>query len=134
LDLKNTVKMRRDIVANGLNAIQNAKIAGRETVKINTVSNTLIEILKIMKQKGAIKKYKINRKEKSATINLDEVYKSRAIKPRFTVSKDKIEKYKRRYLPGRKVGTLIISTNKGLMTHEEAQEQNIGGVLIAYFY
>jgi ribosomal protein S8 len=29
---------------------------------------------------------------------------------------------------------LIISTNKGLVTHTEAQEENIGGSLIAYFY
>lgn len=126
--------MRRDIVANGLNAIQNANMAGRETVKISVISNVLVEILKIMKQKGAIKKYKINGKEKSATITLDDVTKCRAIKPRFTASKDEIEKYRRRYLPGRKVGTMVVSTNKGLMAHEDAQEQNLGGVLIAYFY
>ena len=126
--------MLQDIVADGLNAIQNAKMAGRETVKISRVSNVLIEILKIMKQKEAIKKYKINGKEKSATITLGDVSKCRAIKPRFTASKNEVEKYRRRYLPARKVGTLVVSTNKGLMAHEDAQEQNLGGVLIAYFY
>ena len=29
---------------------------------------------------------------------------------------------------------MIISTNKGMMTHKEAQEEEIGGSLIAYFY
>ena len=126
--------MRRDIVANGLNAIQNAKMAGRESVKISVISNVLVEILKTMKQKEAIKKYKINGKEKSVTVTLGEVTKCRAVKPRFTASKDDIEKYKRRYLPGRKVGTLVVSTNQGLLTHGEAQEKKLGGVMIAYFY
>src|SRR6056297_3354760 len=118
--------MKKDIVANGLNTIQNAKIARRETIKISRISNVLIETLKIMKQKEAIKKYKINAKEKSVTVTLGDISKCRAIKPRFTASKDEIEKYKRRYLPSRNVGTLIISTNKGLVTHTDAQEQNLG--------
>ena len=53
---------------------------------------------------------------------------------RFSVNKSQIEKYRRRYLPSRNMGTVIISTNKGLLTHEEAQEEEIGGCLIAYFY
>ncbi|VVB82159.1 30S ribosomal protein S8 [uncultured archaeon] len=40
----------------------------------------------------------------------------------------------RRYHPARGIGTLIISTNKGLMTQEEALEEGTGGSLIAYFY
>jgi len=32
------------------------------------------------------------------------------------------------------MGILIISTNKGLITHNEAFEEKIGGCLIAYFY
>ncbi|MBU1129378.1 MAG: 30S ribosomal protein S8, partial [Nanoarchaeota archaeon] len=58
----------------------------------------------------------------------------KSIKPRFTVDRTQIEKYRRRYLPARDVGTMIISTNKGLMTHQEADQEKIGGCLIAYFY
>jgi small subunit ribosomal protein S8 len=58
----------------------------------------------------------------------------KAIKPRFSCDKSQIEFYRRRYLPSRNLGTLILSTNKGLMTHEEANEEQIGGCLIAYFY
>ncbi len=126
--------MSQDIVADALNMIRNAKKARKETVKINRISNVLIEILKIMKQKGAIKKYKINAKEKSVEVTIGEMTECRAIKPRFTVNKDQIEKYRRRYLPARNLGTVIISTNKGLLSHEEAQEEKIGGCLIAYFY
>ena len=126
--------MSQDTVADALNMIKNAKRARKENVEVMKVSNLLIEILKIMKQKNAIKKYKINPKEKSIEITIGEVSECKAIKPRFTVKKDQIEKYKRRYLPSRGIGTIIVSTNKGLMTHEEAVEKGTGGILISYFY
>jgi len=126
--------MSQDIVADGLNTIRNAKKAGKEIVKLNRISNLLIEVLKIMKQQGVIKKYKINSKNQSIEITIGELSECKAIKPRFTVGKEQIEKYRRRYLPARNLGTMVISTNKGLMTHEEAQEEQIGGCLIAFFY
>jgi small subunit ribosomal protein S8 len=126
--------MSQDIVADALNMIRNAKKARKESIVVMKMSNLLIEILKIMKQKNAIKKYKINPKEKSVEISLGEVSECKAIKPRFTVQKGEIEKYKRRYLPARGIGTIIVSTDKGLMTHEEAEEEGTGGSLIAYFY
>lgn len=131
---RNTVKMSQDTVADALNMIKNAKRARKEIVEVMKMSNLLIEVLKIMKQKNAIKKYKINPKDKSVEITLGDISECKAIKPRFTVQKDEIEKYKRRYLPARGMGIIIISTNKGLMTHEEAEEEGIGGSLIAYFY
>jgi small subunit ribosomal protein S8 len=126
--------MSQDTVSDALNMMKNAKKAGKETIQIKRISNLLIEVLKIMKQKNAIKKYKIDPKEKSVEITLGDVSECRAIKPRFTVGKDEIEKYMRRYLPARGIGEMIVSTNKGLMTHEEAIEEGIGGSLIAYFY
>ncbi|MDD5699668.1 MAG: 30S ribosomal protein S8 [Candidatus Nanoarchaeia archaeon] len=126
--------MAQDTVADALNMIKNAKKAGRESVEISRISNLLIEILKIMKQKEAIKRYKIDSKERNIEVVFGDFLECRAIKPRFTVDKSQIERYRRRYLPARNVGTMIISTNQGLMTHEEAMEKQIGGILIAYFY
>lgn len=126
--------MSQDIVADALNMIKNAKKAKKENVKIKRISNLLIEILKIMKQKGAIKKYKIDSKRKSIEITIGELFECKAIKPRFSINKNQIEKYRRRYLPSRNLGTMIISTNQGLMTYEEALEEKKGGCLIAYFY
>jgi small subunit ribosomal protein S8 len=126
--------MSHDIVADALNMIKNAKTANKKTVQVNRISNILIEILKIMKQKGAIKKYKIDAKDKTVEITIGDLFECKSIKPRFTAGKNEIEKYRRRYLPARNIGTIIISTNKGLITHEEAKEEQIGGCLIAYFY
>ncbi len=126
--------MSQDVVADGLNMIRNARKARKEIVVIKRISNLLVEVLKIMKQKGAIKRYKINAKDKSLEITMGDLFECKAIKPRFNVGKNDLEKYRRRYLPARNIGTMIISTNKGLVTHQEAQEEQIGGSLIAYFY
>lgn len=126
--------MAHDIVADALNMLRNAKKAKKEVVRIKIISNVLIEILKIMKQKGAIKKYKIGPKDKSLEVTLADFTECKAIKPRFSCNRSQIEKYRRRYLPARNLGIMILSTNKGLMTHEEAEEEKIGGSLIAYFY
>ena len=131
---KNTVKMSHDVVADALNMIKNAKKAGKENIEIKRISNLLIEVLKIMKQEKAIKKYKIDAQEKSISLTIGDISDCSAVKPRFSCYKKQIEKYRRRYLPSRNIGTLIISTNKGLMTHKEAQEEGIGGCVIAYFY
>lgn len=126
--------MSQDIVADALNMIKNAKNAGKDSIDVKRISKVLIEVLKIMKLHGAIKKYKINSKKKSMEITIGDLFTCKAIKPRFTVNKDQIEKYRRRYLPARNLGIVIVSTNKGLKTHEEALEEGIGGSLIAYFY
>jgi small subunit ribosomal protein S8 len=126
--------MKSDIVADALNMMKNARNARKDSVTVKKISGLLIEILKIMKAKGAVKGYKINSKEKSVDISFAELSECKAIKPRFTADKDQVEFYRRRYLPARNVGTMLISTNQGLMTHEEAQEEGIGGCLIAYFW
>jgi len=46
--------------------IRNAKKARKTEVKIKRISNLLIEVLKIMKQEGVVKKYKINSKDKNS--------------------------------------------------------------------
>ncbi len=126
--------MSQDILADALNGIRNAKMARKDSVKIGKVSKLLVEVLKIMKLKGAIKKYKIDTKGQAIEVTLGDFSECRVVKPRFSVKKDQIEKYRRRYLPARNVGTVVVSTGKGLMTHEEAVEKGMGGSLIAYFY
>jgi len=67
-------------------------------------------------------------------VELEKLNGCGAIKPRFVVSVSEIDNFIMRYLPARHLGMLIISTNKGLMAHQTAQEKNLGGSLLAYFY
>ena len=92
----------------------------------------MIDVLAIGKLKGYIKDYKFE--EKILIVNLGRLNVCKAVKPRYVVKADNIIKYMKRYLPARDMGSLIISTSKGLMTHQTAIEKNIGGSIIAYFY
>ena len=123
--------MSRDIVADILNQIMNARRAKKTVVETNRVSKLLLNVLDIMKESGYIE-YALE--DSILKITLKEVTECKAIKPRFTVSKKTLDKYVRRFLPSRNFGFVIVSTSKGLMTHHEAQENKIGGSLIAYFY
>ena len=51
--------MSQDVLADALNAMRNAKRARKENVRIGRVSKLLIEVLKIMKQTGAVKSIKL---------------------------------------------------------------------------
>lgn len=124
--------MSEDIIADTLNQIMNAKRARKSPVRIKRYSKFLISILAIGKLKGYIKDYKIEKDE--LVIEPGKLNYCLAIKPRYLVKADQIDKYVRRYLPGRGLGVLIISTSQGLITHQTAIEKNIGGSVIAYFY
>ncbi|MFZ5955014.1 MAG: 30S ribosomal protein S8 [Nanoarchaeota archaeon] len=123
--------MSQDVIADALNQIMNAKKVKKNFIEIRHHSKVLINLLNIMKEKGYINFHEENKKIIIELIKLNECY---AIKPRFNVGVNEINKYLRRFLPSRNFGTLIISTNKGLMEHEKAEENKIGGSLIAYFY
>ena len=124
--------MSHDIIADILNKIMNGKNAGKKTVESRIVSKPMTKVMEIAKTKGYIKEFKIE--DKKMVIEIGEINKCGAIKPRYYVKKDGIIKYLKRYLPAKDMGILIISTNKGMMTHYEAIEQKLGGCLIAYFY
>jgi len=123
--------MSQDIIADTLNQIMNIKRARKTKLVVTKNSKLLRNVLDLVKGNGYID-YKIEDDEIKIEIkNLNEI---RAIKPRYTVSAKGINKYVRRFLPAKNFGFLIISTNKGLMTHTDAEEKNLGGCLIAYVF
>ena len=123
--------MSQDIIADVLNEVMSAKKARKEHVVLQKSSKLLIKVLESMKQYGYIDYETSDGKLK---ISLKELNECKAIKPRYNADIKKIDKYARRFLPARNFGYILISTSKGLMTHYEAQENKIGGCLIAYFY
>ncbi len=124
--------MSQDIVADALNQVMNAKRARKSSVVVKKHSKVLLGVLAIGKLKGYIKSYKVDGND--LKIEFGKLNYCKAVKPRYIVKADTIDKYVRRYLPARDMGFVIISTNQGLMTHQTAEEKNIGGSVIAYFY
>jgi len=123
--------MSQDIVADTLNQIMNAKKAGKTEVVVNKHSKLLRNILDIAKQAGYLDYSIDGTKLIIKIVQLNEIM---AIKPRYTVTVKKINNYVKRFLPARNFGFVIVSTNQGLMKHEEAEEQNLGGCLVAYVF
>jgi small subunit ribosomal protein S8 len=124
--------MSQDIVADGLNQIMNAKSVEKREVVIKRSSKVLVELLKMMKEQGYID-YEID-KDGYINVKIVKLNKCRAVKPRYYVKVDEMDRYLRRFLPSRNFGTLVISTNKGLISYEDAIKENIGGSVVAYFY
>lgn len=123
--------MSQDIIADVMNEVMNAKKAKKEQIVLQKSSKLLVRILDMMKRYGYID-YELT--DGKLKIMLKELNECKAIKPRYNVNSKEISKYTRRFLPARDFGYILISTSKGLMTHYEAQENKIGGCLIAYFY
>jgi len=128
--------MKSDIISDAFNTIMNAKRIEKTEVRINRISKFLINIFEMMKEQKYID-FEVKDADESKPYIIVKVLRlnvCKSIKPRYSVTVDRVEKYLRRYLPSRNFGTVIVSTNKGLMTHEEAAKNNLGGSLIAYYY
>ena len=126
-----------DIIADALTRIKNAEHTGKRYVEVTPVSKVLKGILSLMKKSGYIGEYEIvdNGKGGIAKIKLlGKINSCGVIKPRFSITKYGFEKFEKRYLPAKNFGLLILSTSKGVMTHEEAKKKGLGGVLLAYVW
>ena len=120
-------------IANALNQIMNAKRSGKKELRLRS-SKLLVEIMKIMEKQGYVN-YKIEKdKFEYIIVTITDLNECKAITPRFYVKIRESEKYVRRFLPARNFGFVIVSTNKGLMKHDEAEVQNLGGCLVAYVF
>ncbi|MFA6023204.1 MAG: 30S ribosomal protein S8 [Candidatus Pacearchaeota archaeon] len=124
--------MSQDIIADTLNEIMNAKRSRKNSVIVDRHSKLLLNVLEMAKKYGYIEDFDTDKTKLKITIG--KLNECKVIKPRFNISNSEIEKYRRRFLPARDMGIMIISTSKGLMDYEEAMEKNLGGALIAYFY
>lgn len=123
-----------ELITKTLNEIMNAKRAGKVECTIKPFSKLLVKILDIMKKEDFLD-YRINKGGfGSVTILIKKLNKCRSITPRFYTKLDEFDKYIRRFLPARNFGIIIVSTDRGIMTHAEALEKGIGGSLLAYCF
>lgn len=129
--------MLNDPLASVLSMILNAEKIGRNSCTINPSSNIIKKVLDILNTEGYIGKYEEVTKAKGGVLNLNLIGKVNncgVIKPRFAVDKDGYEKFERRFLLADNFGIIIVSTNQGMMTQNEAKKKEIGGRLIAFCY
>ncbi len=126
-----------DNLASVLSQIDNARKVGMSTVTSSISSSLILKVLALMQQEGYIGEIKEIKDAKGNYLEINllgALNKCGVIKPRFAIKVEDFEKFEKRFLPARGFGVLLVSTNKGLMTHEQAKEQRIGGKLISYCY
>ncbi len=126
-----------DTLAAALAAILNAEKLGRNSCTLTPASKMLKKVLDIMKENGYVGEYEATEDSRGGTITVKlsgMLNKCGVVKPRFSVKKDNYEKFEKRYLPAKDFGLIIVSTQKGIMTHVQAIEKGLGGKLIAYVY
>jgi small subunit ribosomal protein S8 len=129
--------MLMDTLANCLSNIINHEQIGRTEVMIEPASKIIAETLRIMQKAGYIGEFELiddGRAGKFRIQLLGRINATGVIKPRYPVKYHAFEKWEKQFLPARDFGLLIVSTSKGMMSHKEAINFNIGGRLIAYVY
>lgn len=129
--------MLNDPLSNALSKILNAEKVSKITCTIKPISNTIKKILAIMQEKRYIGEFEEVKDGKGNFIKVNligQINKCGAIKPKYPIKRDQFEKFEKRYLPAKDFGIILVSTNKGIMTHVEAKEKKIGGILLVYCY
>jgi small subunit ribosomal protein S15Ae len=90
-----------------------------------------------MQREGYIGEFEIiddHRSKKIVIELLGRINKVGVISPRFDIPVTDFEKWTSSILPSRQFGHLVLSTNQGIFTHEEARSRHIGGKIIGFFY
>lgn len=124
--------MVNDVIADSLTRIRNASLR-RLDVTTLYYSKIMVSILEVFKSKGFIKDFGVNDKDGKQSISVQLIYDDRGYsvfneikrlsKPGRRVYKSHLElkKFKNGY------GVIVVSTNKGVISNEEAYRKNVGG-------
>ena len=126
-----------DTIANGLITIMNNELRRKKECIITPASKLLGNVLRVIQMNGYIGEFEFiddGRSGKFKVQLLGRVNKCGAIRPRYAVKTKDIEKWEKTFLPSREIGLLAVSTHEGVMSHKEAEQKNIGGLLLAYVY
>ncbi|MDI6883643.1 MAG: 30S ribosomal protein S8 [Hadesarchaea archaeon] len=129
--------MLLDPLANALSKIQNYERARKREVILAPASKLVGEILRIMQAEGFVGDFEFIDDGKAGKFRVTlqgKINGCGVIKPQHSTKKDEYEGWEKRYLPAAGFGSLVISTQQGVMTHKKAMELGLGGRLLAYVY
>ena len=127
--------MMSDIIADGLTRIRNAAARKLDTTTL-LYSKLMTNVLDVLKDKGYIETYKVEDKDNKQSIVVVLKYDENG--------NSVINELKKLSTPGRRVykgyeelksfkngyGTIVVSTNKGVIANDEAYRNKVGGEVI----
>ncbi|KUG20397.1 MAG: 30S ribosomal protein S8 [Methanomicrobiaceae archaeon] len=128
---------RTNPIADAMSTIKNAGDAGKNEVIVEPASKLLGAMLRVMQENNYIAGFEFIddgrggqfRVQLRGTIN-----RCGAITPRFSMPVRDMEFWESQYLPAKNFGILIVSTSRGVMSHNQAREEGIGGQLLGFVY
>ena len=129
--------MLNDPLAAALTKILNAEKVGKREVVIKPASKMIKRTLALMNEHKFIGEFEEVDDGKGGLLKvnlLGSINKCGVIKPRFSTKRNGFEKWEKRYLPANDFGIILVSTPKGVITHNEAKKEGTGGKLLAYCY
>jgi len=130
--------MINDLIADSITRIRNASMRGQEVTQL--LHSKIVEaIVDILAKKGYIESYKVVEEGNKKFINVVLKYEEQGKK-----KKPVINEIKRISKPGRRIyrgkeeikrfkngyGTIIVSTNKGVLPNDEAYRLGVGGEVL----
>lgn len=133
----NGEKMLNDPLAAALSKIINAERIGKKEVVVRPASKMIKKILTLMNEHSFVGSFEEAEDGKGGVLKvnlLGNLNNCGVIKPRFSTKHNGFEKWEKRYLPAKDFGLILVSTPKGIMTHNEAKDKHSGGKLLAYCY
>jgi small subunit ribosomal protein S8 len=100
-------------------------------------SKLAASILRIMKESGYIGGFEPVDDGKGGKFRVSligGINNCRIIKPRFSTKSSEFIKWEKRFLPASGLGILLVTTSKGVMDHNRARKEGLGGQLLGYVY
>ena len=126
-----------DTLSDALSGVNNAESVGHLRHTIRPASNLIGSVLDVLEARGYIDGFEYVEDGKAGEYEVElkgAINECGAVKPRYAVGADEFERWEKRYLPAQNYGTLVLSTSSGVLAHDEARAQGVGGQLIAYVY
>jgi len=126
-----------NVLANLFVTLYNNETRRKNECIVLPTSKLGVEVLKTLQKDGYIGEFERIEDKRGGKFKiklLAKITKCGAISPRFKVKKTEYQNWEQQYLPSYMRGMLLVTTNQGVMSHHDAVNKGIGGLLIGYVY
>ena len=126
-----------NVLANLFVTLYNTEARRRGECLVHPASSLCERVLAVLKEHDYIDGYERIEDGRGGKLRVAlkaRITKCGAISPRFKVRKDEYAFWEQQYLPSYDRGMLLVTTSRGVKSHDEAVREGIGGFLIGYVY